>query len=84
MTVGCNFLSYCKRLTDSFKDPTWRIQYITTIQVTELISEITVHAHFGYSGRKGEALGLKVVQLPEGRVSFITFITLAPLTIKIL
>ena len=54
------------------------------MQVTELISEITVHAHFGYSGRKGEALGLKVVQLPEGRVSFITFITLAPVTIKIL
>ena len=51
------------------------------MQVTQLISEKIAHAHSGYSGRKGGALSLKVIQLPEGRVSSITFIALVPLTI---
>ena len=52
-------------------DPTWRIQDITTKQVTPLSLEKTANAHFGSSGRKGGALGLRVVQLPKRRVSFI-------------
>ena len=59
MTVAI-LSSYCKRLSNLFMDPTWRIQDITAIQVTQLISQKTTHVHLGSSGRKGGALSLKV------------------------
>ena len=45
--------------------------------------EKAAHAHSGSSRRKVGARSLKVTQLPERRVSFITFNILAPLTITI-